>query len=133
MARYIDADECLDIMRDEMAGTGYQDRAMSVIRYAPTADVVSRKAFEQVRWERDTAIEQLKSYGVGLCEDKELKEVKHGEWLLFDECASEGVYCSVCYKKVYKTDYANQKLKSKYCPNCGAKMKGGECDGLYKL
>ena len=31
-------------------------------------------------------------------------------------------YCSVCCKKVYKTDYANQKLKSKYCPNCGAVM-----------
>lgn len=47
---------------------------------------------------------------------------KHGNWFLLDECANEGVYCSVCHKKVYKTDYANQKLKSKYCPNCGAIM-----------
>ena len=47
---------------------------------------------------------------------------KHGSWFLLDECASEGVYCSVCHKKVYKTDYANQKIKSKYCPNCGAVM-----------
>lgn len=53
-------------------------------------------------------------------------EVKHGKWYLLDECANEGVYCSVCHKKVYKIDYANQKLKSKFCPNCGAKMdKGG--------
>ena len=36
--------------------------------------------------------------------------------------ANAGVYCSVCHKKVYKTDYANQKIKSKYCPNCGAVM-----------
>ena len=28
----------------------------------------------------------------------------------------------VCNKKVYKLNYANQKLKSKYCPNCGAIM-----------
>ena len=28
----------------------------------------------------------------------------------------------VCNKKVYKLNYANQKLKSKYCPNCGAVM-----------
>ena len=28
----------------------------------------------------------------------------------------------VCHKKVYKTDYANQKIKSKYCPNCGVVM-----------
>ena len=51
-------------------------------------------------------------------------EVRHGEWFLLDECANEGVYCSVCTKKVYRTEYANQKLKSKYCPNCGAKMDG---------
>ncbi len=51
-------------------------------------------------------------------------EVKHGEWFLLDECSNEGVYCSVCTKKVYRTEYANQKLKSNYCPNCGAKMNG---------
>ena len=49
---------------------------------------------------------------------------KHGYWFLLDECANEGVYCSVCSKKVYKTNYANQKLKSKFCPNCGAIMDG---------
>ena len=48
--------------------------------------------------------------------------VKHGSWFLLDECSNAGVYCSVCHKKVYKTDYANQKVKSKYCPNCGAVM-----------
>lgn len=51
-------------------------------------------------------------------------EVKHGEWFLLDDCANEGVYCSVCHKKVYKKCYENQKLKSKYCPNCAAKMDG---------
>lgn len=50
--------------------------------------------------------------------------VKHGYWYLLDDCANEGVYCSVCNKKVYKTDYANQRIKSNYCPNCGAKMGG---------
>lgn len=52
----------------------------------------------------------------------EMCNSKHGHWKLLDECSNEGVYCSVCSKKVYKTDYANQKLKSKYCPNCGAIM-----------
>lgn len=47
---------------------------------------------------------------------------KHGHWFALDECANEGVYCSVCNKKVYRLNYANQKLKSKYCPNCGAIM-----------
>lgn len=55
--------------------------------------------------------------------DNSYSEVrKHGSWFLLDECSNEGVYCSVCCKKVYKTDYANQKLKSRYCPNCGAIM-----------
>lgn len=49
-------------------------------------------------------------------------DVKHGEWFLLEGCSNEGVYCSVCHKKVYRTDYANQKIKSKYCPNCGTKM-----------
>ena len=52
--------------------------------------------------------------------------VKHGRWVSLTECANEGVYCSVCYKKVYKADYAlcnkKNKVRSPYCPNCGAKM-----------
>lgn len=56
------------------------------------------------------------------CPTADVVEVKHGEWFLLDECANEGVYCSVCRKKVYRTEYANQKIKSKFCPNCGAKM-----------
>ena len=55
-------------------------------------------------------------------------EVVHGYWVLLDECANEGVYCSVCHKKVYSANYANQKIKSNYCPNCGAKMDGERKD-----
>ena len=56
----------------------------------------------------------------------EQNEVKHGHWALLDECSNAGVYCSVCHKKVYKEDYAwcnrKNKLRSDYCPHCGAKM-----------
>lgn len=48
--------------------------------------------------------------------------VRHGKWVLLDECSNHGVYCSVCYKKVYKDDYANLNVKSCFCPNCGARM-----------
>lgn len=55
-----------------------------------------------------------------------------GEWINLTKCANEGVYCSVCRKKVYKADYAwavkKNKVRSNFCPNCGAKMKGeSEC------
>ena len=58
--------------------------------------------------------------------------VRHGHWISLTECANEGVYCSICKKKVWKSDYAlcshksRNKLRSDYCPNCGAKMDGGD-------
>ena len=49
-----------------------------------------------------------------------------GHWISLTECANAGVYCSVCHKNVYKEDYAwcnrKNKLRSDYCPHCGAKM-----------
>lgn len=54
---------------------------------------------------------------------------RHGYWYLLDECSNEGVYCSECYKKVYRKEYANQKVKSPFCPNCGAKMDLRQEDG----
>lgn len=52
--------------------------------------------------------------------------VRHAKWELIDECINEGVYCSNCRKKIYRAraEYANQKVKSNYCPNCGARMDG---------
>ena len=58
----------------------------------------------------------------------EAKPVAHGRWIPLTECANEGVYCSICKKKVWKSDYAQcskksrNKLESNYCPNCGARM-----------
>ena len=53
---------------------------------------------------------------------------KCGYWVSVTDCANAGVYCSVCHKKVYKEDYAwcnrKNKLRSDYCPHCGAKMDG---------
>ena len=49
-----------------------------------------------------------------------------GHWVSLTDCANAGVYCSVCNKKVYKEDYAwcnrKNKLRSNYCPHCGAWM-----------
>lgn len=54
-------------------------------------------------------------------------EVKRGRWISLTECANEGVYCSVCHKKVYRADYAwcnkKNKVRSNFCPNCGADMR----------
>lgn len=39
------------------------------IKAIPPADVVSREAYDQIKWERNTAIAQLKELGYGLGEE----------------------------------------------------------------
>lgn len=95
-------------------------------------DLISRKALLEKAWEADTQCGYVQVVDVGDIEDApavDAAPVVHGEWIVLDECANEGVYCSVCRKKIYKIDYARSnnpvKMKSQYCPNCGAKMNGG--------
>lgn len=45
-----------------------------------------------------------------------------GHWVLLDECANSGYYCSNCQKKLVKEGWSKTVKKIKYCPNCGAKM-----------
>ena len=71
----------------------------------------------------------LSYYGelIGCIEDAraaDVAEVVHGQWYMLDDCASAGVYCSACGRRVHHEEFAYKKLKSKYCPNCGARMDG---------
>lgn len=51
---------------------------------------------------------------------EQVEKVWRGEWMAFDECSNEGVYCKRCKKKVYRIEYANEKMRSPFCPVCGA-------------
>ena len=51
---------------------------------------------------------------------EQVEKVWRGEWIILDECANEGLYCKRCNKKVYRIEYANEKMKSPFCPHCGA-------------
>ena len=51
--------------------------------------------------------------------EKGYRKQTEGEWLTKGELFMEH-YCSMCG---YSVDYLYQ--KTPYCPNCGAKMKGG--------
>ena len=57
--------------------------------------------------------------------------VRHGEWFLLDDCANAGLYCSVCNRRVHREEFAYKKLRSKYCPHCGALMDGGIDDASH--
>lgn len=53
-----------------------------------------------------------------------LLEQKSGKWILLDECANSGYYCSNCQKKLVKEGWSDTVKKIKFCPNCGADMRG---------
>ena len=72
--------------------------------------------------------DMISAYDVAMLPAADVSPVRHGIWISLTDCSNAGVYCSVCHKKVYKEDYAicnrKNKLRSDYCPNCGAKMDG---------
>ncbi len=51
---------------------------------------------------------------------QQVEKVWRGEWMALDECSNAGVYCKRCKKKVYRIEYANEKMRSPFCPACGA-------------
>lgn len=107
---YIDKDKLLQDIAETVIFSGRPDKPSAELRGV-------RKVVDRIR-----NAPTVDAVEVGRCKDCQQSE---GEWVLLDECSNEGVYCSVCHKKVYRKEYANQKLKSNFCPNCGAKMDGG--------
>ena len=79
----------------------------------PSDDMVSRGVFEQVKWERDVAIEQLKELGYGLGEKPRI-----GHWIDGDD------KCPCCGKSKFEGLDADiwADWQPKFCPQCGAKM-----------
>ena len=81
MGKYIKAEKLKEIFNakgDMAVGTPKTVfyNAAKIVDTLPGADVVSMGVHQQVRWERDVAIEQLTEYGVGFGEKKkELVEV----------------------------------------------------------
>ena len=90
----------------------------------PAADVVSRAAYDQTAWERDLAIQQLKSdYGVGLGERKaDMAPVRHAFWkeIGADKRGRGGIFRCAGADGCGKT----HPYTCDYCPNCGARMDG---------
>ena len=79
------------IIPDDLYGMGIMsgvDAVKKKIENAPAVDAVSRAVFEQVQWERDVAIEQLKDHGIpfgGIAPDV-VKVVRCRECVHWYEC-----------------------------------------------
>lgn len=109
------------------------DKSRCPVGRASAADVVSRAAFDQVMWERDVAIQQLREdYGVGLGEKKaaDVVESKRGHWIDTGMSNSTGpiIQCSACKKFINPSESAielgRQKKEPDFCEKCGADMRG---------
>ena len=97
------------------------------VQIAPTVDAVPKSYADQIRWERDIAIEQLKEIGCSLGQKmddvkKKLNAVPvvHGEWI-YNDFIKEWE-CSNCHSSISLSDDRNS--HPNYCPQCGAKMRG---------
>ena len=58
-------------------------------------------------------------------------EVVHGRWVVSRESEiSKNIWCTACGEDFYIHKNSTLKLdRMPYCPNCGAKMDGGDEDG----
>lgn len=136
MAEYIDKEE-LRSKLIEIVENMCTDFVISAINKCidnvPCVNVVPMKALEQIKWERDIAIKQLKDdYNVGFCEKKnpDLVTMKHGKWVWNPHGMDWGLgawQCSKCHNRNYNLPMDNkinplEFSGSKYCPECGAKM-----------
>lgn len=89
---------------DEAFEEGWR-QALENLAILPAADVV------EVRHEPYMALSTV-----------EVVAVRHGRWL---RTPTGWVYCSVCREEPPEETNA----RTKYCPNCGAVMDGGQDDG----
>lgn len=70
-------------------------------------------SIEQIKWERDTAIQQLHELGYDLGQ-----KPKKGKWIRTRTMTHDGeLYCSEC-----EQEHPEQKIIWNFCPNCGARM-----------
>lgn len=84
---------------------------MACLDDMPTFDVVPRSVYEQIKWERDIAMQQLEENGIAFG-----AKPKVGKWVYDHWCEFK---CSECG---YFSKSEPIRGKEKYCPNCGCKM-----------
>ena len=92
-------------------------------------DLISRKALLEKAWEADTQCGYVQVVDVGDIENAPVVDaapVVHGRWGEYESFpltpSLNGCPCSVC-----KTHFSPSSIIiMKYCPNCGAKMDGGD-------
>lgn len=113
--RLIDADKLKQHFAWWHEGGEEADRQAEI--FEQIIDVQPTVSIEQLKWERDTAIQQLRELGYDLGQ-----KPKTGKWILIrpdEDKAGNGLYeCSECGKG----DIHAPEVEVPFCWNCGARM-----------
>ena len=84
--------------------------------------------------ERRTTVDvDMVKFGLDRIPAADVAEVVHGEWLRADDDWNSltTIQCSLCSEEwCFETDDDVSLLNYKHCPNCGAKMDGGNDDAV---
>lgn len=89
------------------------------------ADYIERRALLEKAWDADTRCGYVQVVDVGDIESAEAADVApvaHGRWIKTDH--GNDTLLASCSQCNYPVDW--WRGKTKYCPNCGAKMDGDE-------
>ena len=124
--RYIAVeDACAEVDKGDLLVGNNAEWAKEIICRTPAADVVGKSVYEQIKWERDIAMEQLQDAGIPFGGKADVVVARHGEWI---EASSKpyaacGKKCSLCGARIRYSEFGHG--NHNYCHKCGAKMDGG--------
>lgn len=65
--------------------------------------------------------DQLMRDALALLKEQEPQPDK-GKWIILENCANAGVYCSACNTKIFEFTHRPKHKVSQFCSHCGAKM-----------
>lgn len=99
MSRYIDADELAEEIK----------RMRVTVSGQPVFHVEARMSVLRLIDEQQTA---------------DVKKVEHGKWK--QTCVPDVFQCSNCKRPTKMDGFCDSEILRAYCPNCGAKMDGGD-------
>ena len=106
---------------EELKGRRVIEAVANTIKEQPTVEAVPKSYADQIRWERDIAIEQLNEigcqFGQKMDEVKKKLELVHAEWI--DGCCSN---CGAYIPTDSFWDYISEK-ECNFCYFCGCDMR----------
>lgn len=99
---------------------------MRLLREDDVLDIIERVTNDAVENKKPKYLIQKRIIAeIAALDPVDAELVKHGQWIFKNGYLGNTYYCSECEKAVYLDKYGEPNLTD-FCPDCGAKMDGGE-------